>query len=75
MCAGAHLLQGRQRGVAVREIEPPMGEVERGQMPQSHILRQRKTLGQTRLLALVEQLLDLRLQTKICSTQKNQMDA
>lgn len=58
----------------MREIKPPMGEVERGQMPQSHILRQRKTLGQTRLLALVEQLLDLRLQTKICRTENNQRD-
>lgn len=58
----------------MREIKPSMGEVERGQMPQSHILRQRKTLGQTRLLALVYQLLDLRLQTKICRTEKNPMD-
>lgn len=50
------------------EIKSSMGEVESGQVPQGQILRQWKTLGQTRLLTLVYQLLHLRVQTEICRT-------
>lgn len=67
-CACAYLLQGRERGVAMSEIKSSVGEAESGQVSQSQILWQRKTLGQTGLLTLVDQLLHLCVQTQICRT-------
>lgn len=67
-CARVYLLQGRERGVAMSEIKSSVGEAESGQVSQSQILWQRKTLGQTGLLTLIYQLLHLCVQTQICRT-------
>lgn len=62
-CVCVYLLQGGESRVAVSEVKTSVGEAESGQVPQSQILRQWKTLGQTRLLTLIHQLLHLCVQT------------
>lgn len=67
-CVCVYLLQGRESRVVMSEIKTSVGEAESGQVPQSQILWQWKTLGQTRLLTLIHQLLHLCVQTQICKT-------
>lgn len=50
------------------EVKTSVGEAESRQVPQSQILRQWKTLGQTGLLTLIHQLLHLCVQTQIWKT-------